>query len=161
MTSLSFPKLCFKLTHASCNVQLLSLVWPFCDPADCSPPSSSVHGTFQARILQWVVISFSSNVCVNIRASDTDYVLNFLTKMSPLWTAWSHSIICSLDLRGGQSQQWYNALWFCSIFCRKCPLCFVLISFKATQSSFLSFCDLCLPSIQPASSIARSKARIL
>ena len=25
-----------------------------CDPMDCSPPGSSVHGTFQARILEWV-----------------------------------------------------------------------------------------------------------
>ena len=30
-----------------------------CDPMDYSPPGSSVHGTFQARILEWVAISFS------------------------------------------------------------------------------------------------------
>ena len=30
-----------------------------CSPINCSPPGSSVHGTFQARILQWVAISFS------------------------------------------------------------------------------------------------------
>ena len=30
-----------------------------CDPMDCSPPSSSVHGIFQARILEWVAISSS------------------------------------------------------------------------------------------------------
>ena len=30
-----------------------------CDPMDCSPPGSSVHGIFQARILRWVAISFS------------------------------------------------------------------------------------------------------
>ena len=29
------------------------------DPMDCSPPGSSVHGIFQARILEWVAISFS------------------------------------------------------------------------------------------------------
>ena len=28
-------------------------------PVDCSPPSSSVHGILQARILEWVTISFS------------------------------------------------------------------------------------------------------
>ena len=27
-----------------------------CNPMDCSPPGSSVHGIFQARILQWVAI---------------------------------------------------------------------------------------------------------
>ena len=29
-----------------------------CDPMDCSQPGSSVHGIFQARVLQWVAISF-------------------------------------------------------------------------------------------------------
>ena len=30
-----------------------------CDPVDCSLPSSSVHGILQARILEWVAVSFS------------------------------------------------------------------------------------------------------
>ena len=29
------------------------------DPMDCCPPGSSFHGIFQARILEWVAISFS------------------------------------------------------------------------------------------------------
>ena len=29
------------------------------DPMDCSPPGSSVHGIFQARMLEWVAVSFS------------------------------------------------------------------------------------------------------
>ena len=29
------------------------------DPLDCNLPGSSVHGTLQARILEWVAISFS------------------------------------------------------------------------------------------------------
>ena len=31
-----------------------------CDPTDCSPPCSSVHGLLQARILEWAAIPFSS-----------------------------------------------------------------------------------------------------
>ena len=31
----------------------------FCDPVDCSPPGYSIHGIFQARVLEWVAISFS------------------------------------------------------------------------------------------------------
>ena len=38
---------------------LLSRVWLFCNPMDCSLPGSSVHGIFQARILEWDAISFS------------------------------------------------------------------------------------------------------
>ena len=30
------------------------------DPMDCSPPCFSVHGIFQARVLEWVSIAFSS-----------------------------------------------------------------------------------------------------
>ena len=33
-----------------------------CDPMDCSLPGSSVHGIFQARVLQWVAISFSRDL---------------------------------------------------------------------------------------------------
>ena len=31
-----------------------------CDPMDCSLPGSSVHGIFQARVLEWVAIAFST-----------------------------------------------------------------------------------------------------
>ena len=30
-----------------------------CNPMDCSPPGSSVHGILQKRILEWVVVPFS------------------------------------------------------------------------------------------------------
>ena len=30
------------------------------DPMDCSPPGSSVHGIFQARVLEWGAIAFST-----------------------------------------------------------------------------------------------------
>ena len=31
-----------------------------CDPMDCSLPGSSVHGIFQARVLEWGAIAFSA-----------------------------------------------------------------------------------------------------
>ena len=40
------------------KVKLLSRV-RLCDPMDCSLPGSSIHGIFQARVLEWVAISFS------------------------------------------------------------------------------------------------------
>ena len=34
--------------------------WPtLCDPMDCSPPGSSIHGILSARVLEWVAIPFS------------------------------------------------------------------------------------------------------
>ena len=29
------------------------------DPVDCSPPGSSIHGIFQARVLEWGALAFS------------------------------------------------------------------------------------------------------
>ena len=34
-----------------------------CDPMDCSPPGSSVHGIFQAGVLEWGAIAFSICIC--------------------------------------------------------------------------------------------------
>ena len=32
-----------------------------CNPMDCSPPGSSIHGILQARVLEWGAIAFSEN----------------------------------------------------------------------------------------------------
>ena len=45
----------FMHAHA-CSVTVLS---NSCDPMECSPPGSSVHGLLQARILVWVAVPAS------------------------------------------------------------------------------------------------------
>ena len=42
-----------------CACSVIQLCPTLCDPMDCSPPGSSVHGILQARILEWVAIPFS------------------------------------------------------------------------------------------------------
>ena len=37
-----------------------------CDPMDCSLPGFSVHGIFQARVLEWVAISFPRLVTISL-----------------------------------------------------------------------------------------------
>ena len=39
----------------------LQLCLTLCDPIDGSPPGSSVHGIFQARVLEWVAIVLSTD----------------------------------------------------------------------------------------------------
>ena len=41
---------------------VIQLCLTLCDPMDCSPSSSSVHGTLQARILEWVAMSSSRGI---------------------------------------------------------------------------------------------------
>ena len=63
--------LCVCVCARACVLSVLSRVW-LCDPMDWSLPGSSVHGIFQARILEWVAISWSrgssqprkSNLCL-------------------------------------------------------------------------------------------------
>ena len=40
-------------------VPLTELYPTLCDPVDCSPPGSSIHGILQAQVLEWVAIPFS------------------------------------------------------------------------------------------------------
>ena len=52
-----FPLQCMKVKSESEAVQTCPTL---CDPIDCSPPGSSIHGIFQARALEWVAIAFSN-----------------------------------------------------------------------------------------------------
>ena len=53
-----FPRvICSNQAFCVCSVAQACLT--LCDPMDCSPLGSSIHGIFQARILEWVAISFS------------------------------------------------------------------------------------------------------
>ena len=52
---------CQPLNGSCCTVHACSVAQlcpTLCDPIDCSPPDSFVHGISQARTLEWVAISF-------------------------------------------------------------------------------------------------------
>ena len=55
-SGLPFPSPCMKVKSESEVAQ--SCPTPS-DPMDCSLPGPSVHGIFQARVLEWVAIAFS------------------------------------------------------------------------------------------------------
>ena len=57
---------CIQVSQETCQVkerkkesEVAQSCLSLCNPVDCSPPGASVHGIFQARILEWVAISFS------------------------------------------------------------------------------------------------------
>ena len=57
-TSLLHFSLMATSRKAHCCSSVTQLCPNFCDPMDCSPAGSFVHGIFQARMLEWVAISF-------------------------------------------------------------------------------------------------------
>ena len=55
-----------------------------CDPMDCSLPCSSIHGILQARILEWVAISFSRG---SSWPRDQTQVSHIVGRCFAIWTA--------------------------------------------------------------------------
>ena len=43
------------------------------DPVDCSQPGSSVHGIFQARVLEWGAVAFSGLIHVTVWQKPTQH----------------------------------------------------------------------------------------
>ena len=61
-----------------------------CDPLDCSLPGSSVHGIFQARILEWVAIYFSRG---SSRPMDRNQISHIVGRRFTIWAtkiAWMY-----------------------------------------------------------------------
>ena len=48
------------------------------DPMDCSPPGFSIHGIFQARVLEWVAIAFSTRFTYLNRIDSNSFIFFYL-----------------------------------------------------------------------------------
>ena len=59
MRVLGGPKCSLRVFHKVDDGRVAKLCLALCNPMECSPPGSSVHGTLQARIQEWVAISSS------------------------------------------------------------------------------------------------------
>ena len=105
-------------------VQSLQLCLTLCDPMDCSPPGSSVHGILQARILEWVAISFSRRPS---QPRDGTHVSCTSPALAGGFLLLSH--------QGSQNMQVWNLkyrtvkLWMDFPLCRK-SMALTLVSFK-------------------------------
>ena len=79
------------VTYSMMNYTLLVAVWSlsrvqlFCNLMDCSLPGSSVHGIFQAGILEWVAISFSRG---SSQPRDQTQVSCIGRQILYYWAAW-------------------------------------------------------------------------
>ena len=80
--------------YVKVKVKLLSCV-RLCDPVDHSPPGSSVHGILQARILEWVDISFSRG---SSWPRDRTQVSHIAGRCFNLWAT-------------REAHDWYVAIW--------------------------------------------------
>ena len=73
------PTLC---DHIDIDIEVAQSCPTLCDPMDCSLPGSSFHGIFQARVLEWVAISFSRR---SSRSRDRIQVSHIVGRHFTVW----------------------------------------------------------------------------
>ena len=83
-----------------------------CDPMDCSPPGSSIHGILQSRILEWVATSFSRGIFLtrglNLGLPHCGQTLYWL---SPQPTNWKRSTSRLYIVTGAYLTYMQSTLW--------------------------------------------------
>ena len=67
-----------------------------CDPMDCSPPGSSVHGIFQARILARVAICYARGSCLHRDRTHVSCVSCIERQILYPWATWEALLVTYL-----------------------------------------------------------------
>ena len=75
----------FCLWITSCAWTVAQSCWTLCGHMDCSPPGSSVHGIFQARILEWVAVPTSRG---SSQPRDQTHISCIGRQILYHWTTW-------------------------------------------------------------------------
>ena len=70
-----------------------------CDPRDGSPPGSPVPGILQARILEWVAISFSNAWKWKVK-------VKLFSRVQPLATPWTAAYQAPLSMGFSRQEYW-------------------------------------------------------
>ena len=81
---------CMKVKSESEDAQLFLTLR---DPIDCSLPGSSVHGIFQARVLEWGTIAFSEMEDSLPKNGLT--ITSKLSSLTPGWERSKHALFCA------------------------------------------------------------------
>ena len=116
-----------------------------CDPMDCSLPGSSTHGILQARVLEWVAISFSRG---SSQSRDWTWVSHIARRCYTIWATrealFQHEIF---DIKFYSSQFfissvhgvlcfWFqNVTHFCLLLCILASTTFILVPDPSSHQS--------------------------
>ena len=99
-----------------------------CNPMDYRPPGSSVHGILQARILEWVVIAFSSLTLLLL------LLLSCFSRVRLLATPWTAAYQAPLSMGFSRQECWSGV-----------PSPSLMVKTAAAAKSLQSFPTLCNP----------------
>ena len=87
---------CMKVKSES---EVAQLCLTLCNPMDCSLPGSSLHGILQARVLEWVAISFSNAWKWKVKVKS-------LSRVQLLATPWTVAHQAPLSLGFSRQECW-------------------------------------------------------
>ena len=140
---------------------MLCYAWLFCDPVDYSPPGSPVRGSLQARIWEWVAISFSKgsspprdqirNSCVADGFFTTEPpgkpFSMYVQKTSPTISVCRHNHSLCMHVRLCDNEVtsymvFYNLVFFFLLFCQELQN-FVLCFQDKTYCWHVATCSIC------------------
>ena len=91
-----FPRIEF---HAAAAAKSLQSCPTLCKPIDGSPPGSAVPGVLQARVLEWVAISFSNAWKWKVKVKS-------LSRARLLATPWTAAYQASLSMEFSRQEYW-------------------------------------------------------
>ena len=136
-----------------------SVVSNSCFPMGCSPPGSSVHGILQARILEWVAISFSGGSSWPGNRTWVSCIAGgFFTNWTAIIKDWLGSPCCTMYpcslVYTWRSVGCFLYLWVCFFFVIFFGfLCFLESTFKWYNTTFVFFWLVSLSTIPPSPSM--------
>ena len=110
---------------AACYCCLVARSCPtLCDPVDYSPPGSSIHGILQARIPEWIAISFSRG---SSWSRDQTWISCTGRRILYHWATWaaqggweadlSTQRMASTPLKLGKEERWFIMTLVISLTC--------------------------------------------
>ena len=106
-----------------------------CNPMDCSLPGASVHGIFQARILEWVAISYPRGSSWSRDWTQVSYISCIARQILYHCTTWK-ILKKKKKKKSPSSSAWTSIKYECSlIFQSYLPL--VLLTVSLIQDAFL------------------------
>ena len=114
-----------KIEVCVCVLSHFSHVCLFCDPVDCSPPGSSVHGILQARILEWGAMPPSRGSSWPRDRTHVSYVSCTGRRIFATSATWEAQLIFSVVLISAEPQSDLVILTYTHIyifFFKKCVL---------------------------------------
>ena len=91
-----------RVPESSCESEVAQSCPTLCDPMDCSLPGSSVHGIFQARLLEGVAISFSSG---SSQRRDRTRVSHTASRRFTIWATRGEWL--------SKAPSWHLHFWLC------------------------------------------------